>query len=61
MLMAGMNPAFCATQLGHSIEMFHKTYSKWLHGAQNDLEMQRLEAALSGNLSLGYPRKEATE
>ena len=61
MLMAGMNPAFCATQLGHSIEMFHKTYSKWLHGAQNHLEMQRLEAALSGNLSLGYPQKEATE
>lgn len=61
MLMAGMNPAFCATQMGHSVEMFHKTYAKWLHGAQNDLEMQRLEAALSGNLSPGYPQKEATE
>ena len=61
MLMASMNPAFCATQLGHSIEMFHKTYAKWLHGAQNDLEMQRLELALSGNLSPGYPQKEATE
>lgn len=61
MLMAGMNPAFCATQMGHSVEMFYKTYAKWLHGAQNDLEMQRLEAALTGNLSLSYPRKEATE
>ena len=61
MLMAGMNPAFCATQMGHSVEMFHKTYAKWLHGAQNDLEMQRLEAALSGNLSPAYSQKEATE
>lgn len=28
MLMAGMNPAFCAKQLGHNIEMFLRTYSK---------------------------------
>ncbi len=57
MLMAGMNPAFCATQMGHSVEVFHKTYAKWLHGAQNELEMQRLEAALSGKLSPGYPSR----
>jgi integrase len=61
MLMASMNPAFCATQLGHSIEMFHMTYSKWLHGAQNHLEMKRLELALSGNLSPAYPQKEVAE
>lgn len=48
MLMAGMTPAFCAKQLGHSVEMFLRTYSKWLDGGQNDLEMQRMEAALSG-------------
>lgn len=52
MLMAGMTPAFCAKQLGHSVEMFLKTYSKWLDGDQNDLEMQRMEAALAGKLSL---------
>ncbi|MDO8300552.1 tyrosine recombinase XerC, partial [Lacisediminimonas sp.] len=46
MLMAGMTPAFCARQLGHSIEMFLRTYSKWLDGAQNDLEMARLERSL---------------
>jgi integrase len=54
MLMAGMTPAFCARQLGHSIEMFLRTYSKWLDGAQNDLEMARLEqslGAISGALS----------
>ncbi len=46
MLMAGMTSAFCAKQLGHSIEMFHSTYAKWLDGEQNDLEMQRLEQAI---------------
>lgn len=46
MLMAGMTPAFCAKQLGHSIEMFLNTYSKWLDGDQNDLEMSRLETAI---------------
>lgn len=47
MLMAGMTPAFCARQLGHSVEMFLNTYAKWLDGSQNDLEMARLEASLS--------------
>lgn len=51
MLMAGMTPAFCATQMGHSTEVFLKTYAKWLNGAQNDREMQRLELALAGNLT----------
>jgi integrase len=47
MLMSNMNPAFCARQLGHSVEMFHKTYAKWIDGEQNDREMQRLENTLS--------------
>jgi integrase len=47
MLMAGMTPAFCAKQLGHSVEMFLRTYSKWLDGEQNDMEMARLELAIA--------------
>jgi integrase len=47
MLMAGMTPAFCAKQLGHSVEMFLTTYSKWIDGEQDDLEMSRLESAFS--------------
>lgn len=47
MLMAGMMPAFCAKQLGHSVEMFLTTYSKWIDGSQNDIERGRLEAAIS--------------
>jgi integrase len=53
MLMAGMNHSFCAKQLGHSPEVFQRTYSKWLDGRQNDAEMGHLEAALSP----GYPQK----
>jgi integrase len=47
MLMVGMTPAFCAKQLGHSVEMFLRTYAKWVDGGQDDLEMSRLESAFS--------------
>jgi len=47
MLMAGMTPAFCAKQLGHNVEVFLTTHSRWIDGSQNDLEMGRLESALS--------------
>jgi integrase len=47
MLMAGMTPAFCARQLGHTVEMFLRTYAKWIDGSQNDVEMARLENALA--------------
>jgi integrase len=57
MLMAGMTPAFCAKQLGHSVEMFLRTYSKWIDGGQNALEMKRLEEALQRELSPEYPQK----
>ena len=53
MLMAGMNAAFCARQLGHSVEMFHRTYAKWLDGEQNDREMERLEAAIAPKAGAG--------
>ncbi|MFU1980175.1 Arm DNA-binding domain-containing protein [Bordetella hinzii] len=56
MLMAGMTPAFCARQLGHSIEMFLRTYAKWLDGAQNDLEMARFEATLGADLPQIRPK-----
>ena len=46
MLMAGMTPAFCARQLGHTVEMFLRTYAKWIDGSQNDIEMARLENAM---------------
>lgn len=47
MLMAGVTPAFAARQLGHSIEMFLRTYARWLDGEQNDREMARIEATIA--------------
>jgi integrase len=45
MLTAGMTPAFCANQLGHSVEMFLRTYAtRWINGERDALEMQRLKA-----------------
>ncbi len=46
LLMAGVNPAFAAQQLGHSIELFLNTYSRWIGGDANAREMSRIEAAL---------------
>lgn len=54
MLMAGMNHSFCAKQLGHSVEMFQRTYSKWIDGQQDEAEMGRLESTLSP----AYPQKQ---
>lgn len=51
MLMQGMTPAFCAKQLGHSVDIFLRTYSKWLDGGQNEIEMQRMEASFTGKNS----------
>lgn len=47
MLMAGMTPAFCARQLGHSVDTFLTTYARWLDGRQDAVEMARLEASFN--------------
>lgn len=46
LLMAGRTPAWCATQLGHSVEVFLRTYSKWIRGDADDREMAALESAI---------------
>jgi len=60
MLMSGMTPAFCASQLGHSVGMLLSAYARWLDGAHNAMEMGRLEASLrrdsSPDLSQGRHR-----
>jgi integrase len=47
MLMAGMKPAFCARQLGHSVEIFHSTYAKWIDGEADAGEMALLERSIT--------------
>lgn len=49
-LMAGVNPAFMARQLGHSLEMFFRVYAKWIDGQHDERELAKFEAALQSNL-----------
>ncbi len=46
LLMNGRKPAWCAKQLGHSVEVFLRTYSKWLEGDADDREMAALEESI---------------
>ena len=57
MLMAGMAPAFCARQLGHSVEMFLRRYAKWIDGGRNEIEMGKLEGLLDPTGTKGAPAK----
>ncbi|MEZ5556910.1 tyrosine-type recombinase/integrase, partial [Haliea sp.] len=46
LLMAGVNPAFVASQLGHSVTMTLTVYSKWIEGEASRAELDKLD--LSG-------------
>jgi integrase len=52
MLMAGMTPAFCAKQLGHSRVIFDGTYAKWMDGDHDALEMAKFERSLDSSHQL---------
>lgn len=47
-LMSGMNPAFIASQLGHSVQVLLSTYAKWLNSASDWSELDKLEMRLIG-------------
>lgn len=47
-LMAGMNPAFIAGQLGHTVPVLLSTYAKWLNSANDWAELGKLEMQLIG-------------
>lgn len=42
--MAGMNPAFIASQLGRGVRMLLSTYAKWLSSASDRNELEKLPA-----------------
>lgn len=50
-LMAGVNPALIAKQLGNSIIMVTTVYSKWITSEQDQEELSKVD---SGNKSLGF-------
>jgi integrase len=57
MLMAGMTPAFCAGQMGHSVELFLRTYSKWIPGAGDQAEMAKLEGRIANIPTLSLAKR----
>lgn len=44
-IMSGMNPAFIAQQLGHSVQMLLSTYARWLNSSGDWGEMDKLQNA----------------
>ncbi|PTS84259.1 hypothetical protein DBR00_10040 [Pseudomonas sp. HMWF032] len=46
-LMSGMNPAFIAQQLGHSVQMLLPTYARWLNSRNDWDELNKLKTAPS--------------
>jgi integrase len=41
-LMANMNTAFIANQLGHSVQMLLSTYAKWINSTSDWTELNKL-------------------
>lgn len=54
----GLNPAYLAGQMGHSLEEFFKTYAKWIAGAHNALQIELMERAISQNVAETWQEQE---
>lgn len=48
-LMAGIKPAWAAKQMGHSVEMFYRVYSRWIDHADKGAERRKLDSYISGD------------
>jgi len=59
MLMADLKVAMAAKQMGHSIEVFLRTYAKWIDGEQNEREIDKLEASFT-SLNLPQTKRKAS-
>lgn len=44
-MMAGARPEFLCKQLGHSLEIFFKTYAQWINSDADKVELAKLNAA----------------
>lgn len=49
-LMAGARPAYMATQLGHSLDVFYRDFAKWISHQDDDREMIKIEAQINENI-----------
>lgn len=55
LLMAGANPMFVASQLGHSLQMLLNVYSRWIGGEADKRELDKLNIA--PNMDQSAPAK----
>lgn len=46
---------YAADQMGHSIEMFSKSYARWITGRHNVIERNKLNALIASNLTRVTP------
>jgi integrase len=58
MLMAGARPAYAAKQMGHSVDQFLNTYTRWIDDGHSELEQRRLEAFIGANIPGTSPKSE---
>lgn len=56
-LRAGMNPAFIANQLGHSVEMLLSTYAKWISSSSDWRELEKLPPRIE--LAQNWPKTDS--
>ena len=47
-LMAGVNPAYIASQAGHSLQMLLQVYARWIPGADGGAQKKLLAQAMTG-------------
>ena len=47
-LMSGMNPAFIAAQLGHSVQILLSTYARWIYSPNDWSELEKLDMLQNG-------------
>lgn len=62
--MAGVNPAYIASQAGHSLKMLLETYARWIPGADGGSERDKLARAHTGHaadISLEFPQAAGAE
>lgn len=52
-LHAGRKPGWVAGQLGHSVEMFYRVYSKWIEAQDRGAECRRLDEWLAEQAATG--------
>jgi integrase len=57
-LMAGVNPAYMARQLGHGVDVFLKDYASWIQGQQDIFEMSKIERSIGAQ---NLPKNTAEE